>query len=302
MKISAPLPPFPYPVLTIGLPVCNSGPEVLVSIQSILNQTWRGTREILVVDDGSDAETRAILEKLAKNEPTVRLLKHPTNLGRPHARNTILENARGKYLTWIDADDEWYPLKLEVQFEQLYKVNGDEFRCICLSSYDWQWEDEGRKRVKFPDLSGNFLAGILNGSIGCYLWTMLATTQTFRSVGLFDTKLPRLQDLEFLIRYAAYGGQFTATPVDMPLCIYRKSDIGRSGESVESSVRHIWKKHHLAFSAFGSRFERYAKQDHLALIIRHYRNNAGRFKATWRIIESLLIAPKRGFKRLNKIL
>ncbi len=300
MKNSTPQSPLLDPVLTIGLPVYNSGGTVQASIKSILNQKWQGTREILVVDDGSDAATRVVLEKLAQEEPTVRLLTHPTNLGRPHARNTILENARGKYLTWIDADDEWYPMKLEAQFEQLYKVNGDESRCICLSSYDWQWENGGRKRIKNPDLSGNALAGILKGSIGSYLWTMLATTETFRSGGLFDTNLSRLQDLEFLIRYASAGGRFTATCANRPLCIYKKSDIGRSGESVESSIRHIWKIHHLAFSAFGSRFERYAKQDHLNLIIRHYQANNGTFKATLRTIESLLIAPKRGFKQLKK--
>jgi len=211
-----------------------------------------------------------------------------------------LDNARGKYLTWIDADDEWYPQKLEAQFEQLYRVNGDETRCICLSSYDWQWEGDGRLRAKFPDLRGNSLAGIINGSIGCYLWTMLATTETFRSVGQFDIKLPRLQDLEFLIRYASLGGQFTATATDLPLCIYRKSDVGRSGGSVETSVRHIWKKHHLALSAFGSRFERYAKQDHLLLIARHYQNNNQWLRASIPILESLLMAPKRGFKRLRK--
>ncbi len=300
MKTSTPRPITPDPVLTIGLPVYNSGPAVLASIESIVNQSWRGTREILIVDDGSDAETRQILETLARNEPSVCLMTHPKNLGRPHARNTILENARGKYLTWIDADDEWYPSKLEAQFAQLYRVNGDEKRCICLSSYDWQWEGDGRLRTKFPDVRGNPLAGILNGTIGCYLWTMLATTDTFRSVGTFDAKLPRLQDLEFLIRYAVFGGQFTATPEDQPLCIYRKSDIGRSGASVESSVRHIWKKHHLAFSAFGSRFERYAKQDHLILIARHYQNNNEGLRALLPILESLAIAPKRGFKRLRK--
>ena len=300
MTSSTPQPTFLDPVLTIGLPVYNSGPAVLASINSVLNQTWHGTREILVVDDGSDEETRKILQNLANRDPSVRLVTHAKNLGRPHARNSILKHARGKYLTWIDADDEWYPMKLQAQFEQLYRVNGDENRCICLSSYDWQWEGEGRLRKKFPDLRGNALAGILSGSIGCYLWTMLATTETFRMVGLFDTNLPRLQDLEFLIRYAAFGGQFTATPPDLPLCIYRKSDIGRSGRSVESSVRHIWEKHHLAFTAFGSRFERYAKQDHLMLIARHYQNNNESLRAILPILEALLIAPKRGLKRLKK--
>lgn len=297
---SNPLPLILDPVLTIGLPVYNSGPTVIASIRSILSQTWHGTREILIVDDGSDTKTREILIDLEKSEPSVRLLAHEKNLGRPFARNTILENARGRYLTWIDADDEWYPEKLETQFRQLYAVNGDENRCICLSAYDWQWEGGGLVRIKFPELRGNPLAGILNGNIGCYLWTMLATTETFRSVGKFDTNLPRLQDLEFLIRYASTGGQFTTTSPEQPLCIYRKSDINRSGKSVEVSVRHIWKKHQLAFSAFGSRFERYAKQDHLTLVARHYQNNGQRLRAILPVLESLFMAPKRALKRIGK--
>lgn len=287
------------PVLTIGLPVYNSGTTVVDSVRSIINQSWRGNREILIVDDGSDEETRRILEELAGNEPSVRLITHPKNLGRPYARNTILEHARGKYLTWIDADDIWYPNKLAAQFQQLYRVNGDENRCICLCAYDWQWQDGGRKRVKFPDLRGAPLAGILRGTIGCYLWTMLGTTRTFRSAGPFDTQLPRLQDLEFMIRFASAGGQFTTTSNDMPLCLYQKSDIGRTGESVEASVYHIWQKHDLAFSAFGSRFERYAKQDHLTLIARHYKNNQQPIKAFLTTLKSVRLAPKRAFKQLR---
>lgn len=288
------------PILTIGLPVFNAGATVLASVRSITEQSWQGTREILIVDDGSDKENRRVLDQLAEEEPSVRLLRHSENRGRPHARNTILENARGRYMTWIDADDEWYPVKLQRQFEQLYSVNGDESRCICLSSYDWQWEGSSRIRRKSPVLEGNPLAGILSGSIGCYLWTMLATTATFRSIGMFDTNLPRLQDLEFMIRYAALGGQFTATSPDEPLCIYRKSDIGRAGREVEASVRHIWRKHHLAFTSFGSRFERYAKQDHLLLCARHYQNNGQRLRAVPALLEAVLIAPKRGLKSFAK--
>lgn len=290
----------PDPVLTIGLPVFNAGATIHASLNSITGQTWQGTREILIVDDGSDRENRRILDKLAEEEPTVRLLRHSENRGRPYARNTILENARGRFMTWIDADDEWYPVKLQRQFEQLYATNGDESRSICLSSYDWQWEGSTRIRRKSPVLEGNPLAGVLNGSIGCYLWTMLATTATFRSIGMFDTNLPRLQDLEFLIRYAALGGQFTATSPEEPLCIYRKSDIGRAGSEVEASVRHIWKKHHLAFSSFGSRFERYAKQDHLLLCARHYQNNGQRMRAVPAILEAVMMAPKRGIKSFAK--
>lgn len=288
------------PTLTIGLPVYNAGKELEDTIASIANQTWKGTKEILIVDDGSSEATVRTLDLMSARNPEIRVIRHPHNQGRPFARNTILENARGKYLTWIDADDEWYEYKLEAQFERLYSQNGDERRLICLSSYDWEWDNSGTIRRKSPTMNLDPLAGVISGKIGAYLWTMLATTKTFRSVGMFDTRLPRLQDLEFMIRYTSSGGEFTATRTNRPLCIYRKSDVGRTGESVEQSVRWIWKKHKLAYSAFGSRFERYAKQDQLQLVSRHYKNNKSSLKALGTFAQSILLAPKRGFKKIPK--
>ncbi|MFC5050242.1 glycosyltransferase family 2 protein [Rubritalea spongiae] len=289
------------PTLSVGIPVYNSGPSVIDAVESVLNQTWLGSLEVILINDGcDDNETLEVLNQLERLHAEVLVYHHSQNLGRPYARNTVLENARGKYLTWIDADDTWYPHKLQTQFTELYKVSPEVDGYICLSSYDWQWEGGGKKRIKSPDLTQGALQGVINGKIGCYLWTMLATTETYRRVGKFDTNLPRLQDLEFILRFAHQGGQFVATPNNQPLCIYKKSDVGRSGESVEHSVRHIWKKHRFSYASFGNRFERFSKQDQLALIIRHYRNNGKRMLFSRLAVQYFAKSPKRGLKRFKR--
>ena len=291
-----------HPALTVGIPVYNSGGALRNAVNSVFEQTWLGTLEVLIVNDGSDCkETLELMAALEREIPEVIVHHHEENKGRPFARNTVLDHAKGKYLTWLDADDTWYPDKLREQFQCLYQLGLDVDGWICLCAYDWAWENSGRKRIKAPDLSGGALRGVISGKVGCYLWTMLCTTQTFRNVGRFDENLPRLQDLEFLIRFAHKGGRFVATNKELPLCIYNKSDTGRKGEVIEQCVKYIWNKHRFSFSSFGSRFERYSKQDHLALIIRHHHNNGKKMFFSRLLLEYFMNAPKRALRRYSRL-
>lgn len=81
--------------------VFNEGPLLLTSVNSILAQSL-GDFELLIVDDGSGPETKAILAGLG--DPRIRVITQ-ANDGLSSARNRALEQARGDYICFLDADD-----------------------------------------------------------------------------------------------------------------------------------------------------------------------------------------------------
>lgn len=286
--------PAPAPVvLTIGIPAYNAAASIEAAVLSILRQTWRGSMEILIVDDGSTDRTVQVANRLAQQYGAVRVVQHGENLGRPAARNTILRESRGEYMTWADADDEWYPNKLAVQFDELLasaeaQAGGP---VICMSSFDWRWAHSGKLQHRVPDVTSDPLKAFLSGRVGAYLWTMLARTQTFRDVGEFDAQLPRLQDLDFLIRFAARGGRIIVSNPARPLCVYHKNDDDKPGRVIAQSLSHIWRKHYPLYRQYGRGFCRGARRKHLLLASRHAFSNEGRLLGTAYYLRAALASP-----------
>ncbi|OMH25670.1 glycosyltransferase family 2 protein [Motiliproteus sp. MSK22-1] len=111
---------------SVVIPYYNNTDYIEKAIQSVLEQTVPA-REILIVNDGSTAESRAFLEQFS---PVAILIDHPENRGIAHARNTGVEHASGDYVAFLDADDMWCPEKLELQ-ETLMKNNDSLSACHC---------------------------------------------------------------------------------------------------------------------------------------------------------------------------
>ncbi len=93
------------PLLTYIVPVYNTEAYVLQCLQSIINQGLNSDEyEVLAVDDGSTDGSRAVIEAFALEHSQVRLLTQ-ANSGVSAARNLALDNARGRYLMFVDSDD-----------------------------------------------------------------------------------------------------------------------------------------------------------------------------------------------------
>ncbi|MBX0322119.1 glycosyltransferase [Halomicroarcula sp. F13] len=98
--------------MSVVIPAYERGHMVGRAVDTALAQTVEDL-EVVVVDDGSTDDTRAVVE--GYDDPRVRYLAHETNRGVSAARNTGVEAARGEYVAFLDSDDEWLPRKLERQ-------------------------------------------------------------------------------------------------------------------------------------------------------------------------------------------
>ncbi len=90
-------------LLSVIVPVYNAEPYLACCIQSILNQSMREI-EIILVNDGSTDESRAVCDLFCKLDQRVRVL-HQSNQGPIAARSKGLSACSGTYVTFVDADD-----------------------------------------------------------------------------------------------------------------------------------------------------------------------------------------------------
>lgn len=89
--------------ISVIMPVFNAGKYLAESLDSVLAQTLEGI-EIICVDDGSSDDSPAILARYAALHGNIRVFKQ-SNKGAGLARNLALDNARGKYVAFLDSDD-----------------------------------------------------------------------------------------------------------------------------------------------------------------------------------------------------
>lgn len=99
------------PLISVIMPVYNSAEFLHLAVDSVKNQTMEDW-ELLLIDDGSSDESGKLCDAYAKEDPRIRVF-HQENSGITKTRNRGIKESRGKYLTFIDNDDEYLPDILE---------------------------------------------------------------------------------------------------------------------------------------------------------------------------------------------
>ncbi len=100
------------PEVSIVVPIYNVEKHLARCLESVLAQS-RGDWELLCVNDASPDNCSGILQDYAARDARVRVLNRAENGGLAAARNTGLEQARGRYILFLDADDSIHPRLLE---------------------------------------------------------------------------------------------------------------------------------------------------------------------------------------------
>lgn len=266
------------------------------TLASIGGQTWTGDIRIVVVDDGSPAKEFRAVKALMDKQPLPFLLdRNPENRGRPYTRNRLLGSIDNDYAAWLDAGDVWYPDKIAVQFEHINRLRftGEDLSRIWITcDYDWQW-DGGRSYQVKQDVEGDQLKELILGQkLRCYLWTLLAPAKTFLAVGPFDEQLPRLQDVDYFIRFVRSGGIITTPPYGKALCRYHKSDLGRSAREIRWCNQKIFEKYQTSFEQYGRPFLSTVRYNAETLSARYAKNNGDTLGRMYYIARAFLASPQ----------
>lgn len=112
--------------VSVVIPMYNAEKTIERALSSVLQQTYNGAIEIIVVNDGSKDSSARVTESFIEQHPSYDIkLINQTNGGVSKARNTGLKNATGDYIALLDSDDVWSENKIELQLPYLEKENFD---------------------------------------------------------------------------------------------------------------------------------------------------------------------------------
>lgn len=132
-------------MVEISVIICSYNHENYISfaIESVIKQCCNVSFEILVGDDCSTDNTRAILNEYYNRFPhLIRLVYPPKNIGATKNLINLIKHANGKYVAILDGDDEWIDtLKLQKQYNIL--ESDANVGMVCSSALKW---DQSRKK------------------------------------------------------------------------------------------------------------------------------------------------------------
>ena len=132
-------------LVSVIIPLYNSGHLIKNTINSVLSQTYENI-EILVVDDCSTDDSYKIVEEMSKEDSRIKLFQNPENSGAAVSRNRGLSESSGRYIAYIDADDLWDKEKLEKQIKFL-NDNKIGFSCCSYRVINEEGIDQNKKII-----------------------------------------------------------------------------------------------------------------------------------------------------------
>ncbi len=189
------------PLVTIGTLCYNTGKYVIETLECIKNQTYKNIEHI-VLDDGSADNSVAIIKQwIEENNYPCTVIENGKNQGISKSLNTLISNAKGKYLGLI-ADDLWDTDKLEHMVAEFQKL-GPEYGmiyCDCIL-----FDSDTGKRYYGTQIGGPYL----NVAEGCIFEHLLKypisgigalyLMDAVKNNGTYDETLT-FEDWDFLLR------------------------------------------------------------------------------------------------------
>jgi len=239
----------PPPLVAVVVPAHNASRYLAETLRSVQLQTMRDF-ELLVVDDGSTDETRAIAEQFASVDPRISVVTQE-NSGVAAARNRGWRSTTAPFVAPLDSDDLWHPRKLELQLSRFSTL--DERVGLV---YAWTQRIDGNGNILPGDIianaaEGNVVEELVQANIVGHASGALIRRKCLEEVGGFDETLRAAgaQGCEDLALYLAIAERHHFAVVREFLIAYRRVvgtmshnvwEMKRSHDSVLSTFR---KKH-----------------------------------------------------------
>lgn len=197
-----------YYDVTIGIPVYNVEKYIGKSVLSALYQDFGGNIEILVVDDGSTDKSIDVVRELQSSHQhgsNIHIIRHSENKGVGFARNTILDNAKGQYLLFLDSDDYITKDCIKKLYNQAEKhITDVVYGSVETVTPNGQVKDIGCNYLQQPDVVftkpdelASFAFHNLHENLRNYVWNTLFRVSFLKEHGLRFPEIRFHEDVIF---------------------------------------------------------------------------------------------------------
>lgn len=188
------------PKVSIIIPTYKRAEYLSRAIKSCLNQSYENIEVIVVDDNGANTKYRKDTESImeAFKCQKVIYLKHEQNRNGAAARNTGINRASGEYITFLDDDDEYLPMRIEYLVKKMNSL--DNSWGACYTAYK-KINRNDRVQIGTESREGNLLVPALMRSL--YIGSgsnIFVRRNVVVELNGFDESFTRNQDLEFLVR------------------------------------------------------------------------------------------------------
>jgi glycosyltransferase involved in cell wall biosynthesis len=209
------------PNISVVVPAYNYGRYIGEAIESIQSQEGHPDLEIIVVNNGSTDETPDVLAEI--DEPRMRVVTLTPNRGASAAFNAGIDEARGDFVTFLDADDRWRPGKLRHQmaileaqpdlaavFSDFVRFDNGSGDFYPETQFDFLPELADLETTPIGETGGHRIEDPFSSIIRFYDWPVWLQAMVFRRSAIGDVRMPvgmRLcQDMQFCMRVFRNGG------------------------------------------------------------------------------------------------
>lgn len=137
------------PLITIITPLYNASSYIEATYKSVVSQTIADF-EWIIVNDCSTDNSLELLTDFSKNDNRIKVITQEKNQGPIAARNRAMDEAKGRYIAFIDADDIWLPAKLELQINSMNE-SGSVLSYTAFKKINKDGSLKNNKLIKVPE-------------------------------------------------------------------------------------------------------------------------------------------------------
>jgi len=239
------------PAISVVMPVHNRPDLLIRAADSILNQTEKDF-EFVIIDDGSNEETKKVLKEYEKKDKRVKVYPNPKNRGIAYSRQRGLELAKGTYIAIMDSDDWSVPNRLEKSIAfmkdhpeidavtgNLETINEKEF----IPNYTYQKEDKYQDEI----VPGLFDVELMFYNSFSNVSSFFKREFVQKNFIRYDENLISAEDYDFWRQFVTHGGKL-AKMTDV--LVYRRVHHTNSEKYYNAMIDNSLEIHKKMFSRF----------------------------------------------------
>lgn len=177
--------------------------QVERAIKSAINQTYENLEIIIILDDPLSENIIKIVNRYCQLNKKLKFYINDKNLGIPQTRNRAIKLARGKYIAFLDGDDECLPERITLQIEFM-----DKNPMVDISGTGIVWKDESNPKNIFWIQPNRNISEVIKRYCPVVQGSMITLKDNFQKYGYYNELKRTSEDYDLMLRWYLKGAIF----------------------------------------------------------------------------------------------